>query len=257
MILREKMNDIFFLLLSRSFINKIFIFPIVCLYLVGFCSYAFPSFRDERNCEPPPWHNHPQLIKKLDVYDALSTTLKSGVYTAEGYIYFYADQIEVRSCLGLLFVEPIFVNEDGSFIEIIFDDGFREVLEKCTNSPLEFGYHNFIPIRKSNSQFNYKIVKTRPFITYALPPTKGNSQNYYKTARSVLLDDNEEDKTAPPFSLENLTHHPITNCRVNLKGHFVRDSNPIYPPFKSIFKPKEPPKKMRMALKLMDISIKE
>ena len=125
MISREKVNDIFFLLLSRSLINKIFIFPIVCLYLVGFCSDAFPSSRDERTCEPPPWHNHPQLSKKLDVYGALSSTLKNGVYTEEGYIYFYADQIEVRSCLGLLFVEPIFVKENGTFIEIIFDDGFR------------------------------------------------------------------------------------------------------------------------------------
>ena len=257
MVLREKVIDIFILSLSRLFISKLFIVPFVFLYLVGFCSDAFTSSRDKRTCEPPPWHNHPQLIKKLDVYDALSTTLKNGVYTAEGYIYFYADQIEVRSCLGLLVVEPIFVREDGTFIEIIFDDEFREVLEKCTNSPLEFGYHNFIPIRKPNSQYNYKIVKTRPFITYALPPTKGNPHNYYKTARSVLLRDNEEDKTAPPFSLENLTHHPITSCKVNLKGRFVRDSNSIYPPFKSIYKPKEPPKKMRMALKLLDISIKE
>ena len=112
-----------------------------------FVATLFPLLETNAHVSHPPWHNHPQLIKKLDVYDALSTTLKNVVYTAEGYIYFYADQIEVRSCLGMLVVEPIFVMKDGTFIEIAFDDKFREILSQCAYPPVEFGYHRFIPMR--------------------------------------------------------------------------------------------------------------
>ncbi len=234
MISREKVNDIFFLLLSRSFINKIFIFPIICLYLVGFCSDAFPSSRDERICEPPPWHNHPQLIKKLEMYDALSTTEKNGVYTAEGNIYFYADQIEVRSCLGMLVVEPIFVMKDGTFIEIAFDDKFREILSQCAYPPVEFGYHRFIPMRTHDKKRTYDIIKVVPFIS-----------------------DEDRYEELTPFPLANLRHHPVESCEVKVKGTFIREENPIHPKFTSIYKPKNPPKKTRVALRLIELSIKK
>ena len=99
MILRENVMDILSLSLSRFFINKLFIFPIVCLYLVGFCSDAFPSSRDERNCEPPPWHNHPQLIKKLEMYDALSTTEKMGFILQKGIYIFTQTRLKLEVVL--------------------------------------------------------------------------------------------------------------------------------------------------------------
>ena len=63
-----------------------------------------------------------------------------GFILQKGIYILYADQIEVRSCLGMLVVEPIFVMKDGTFIEIAFDDKFREILSECAYPPVEFGY---------------------------------------------------------------------------------------------------------------------
>ena len=206
--------------------------PIILTYLATLI--AAPSLGADRPCNPPPWHNHPDLVEKIDRSNALSTTLKYDGYSIEGYVYYYADQIEVRSCLGMLVVEPIFVTKDGTFIEITFDDKFREILSECADPPVEFGYNRFIPRRTHDKKRTYDIIKVVPFIS-----------------------DEDRYEELTPFPLANLKHHPVESCEVKVKGTFIREVNPIHPKFTSIYKPKNPPKRTRIALRLMELSIKK
>ena len=191
-------------------------------------------YGEERSCDPPPWHNHPQLVNKINYSNTHLATLEDGIFKAEGYVYYYAEQIDVRSCLGMLVVEPIFVIKDGTFVEIAFDDKFREILSECANAPLEFGYHRFIPTRTHDKKRTYDIIKVVPFIS-----------------------DEDRYEELTPFPLANLNHHPLESCEVKVKGTFIREENPIHPKFTSIYKPKNPPKRTRIALRLMELSIKK
>ncbi len=209
--------------------NKVIAFLTCMIFFAG-----IPLFGTTRSCQPPPWHNHPHLGKKLDRHDFLLSNLGDRPLKKEGYIYYYAEQIDVRSCLGMLVVEPIFVMKDGTFIEITFDDKFREILSQCANAPLEFGYHRFIPTRTHDKKKTYDIVKVVPFIS-----------------------DEDRYEELTPFPLANLKHHRVESCKVKVKGTFIREENPIHPKFTSIYKPKNPPKRTRVALRLIELSIKK
>ena len=214
---------------NGEYLNKVIALLICIFFFMG-----IPLFGMTRSCVPPPWNNHPHLGKKLDRHDLLLSNFDNWLLKDEGYIYFYAEQIDVRSCLGMLVVEPIFVMKDRTFIEIAFDDKFREILSQCAYPPVEFGYHRFIPMRTHDKKRTYDIIKVVPFIS-----------------------DEDRYEELTPFPLANLRHHPVESCEVKVKGTFIREGNPIHPKFTSIYKPKNPPKRTRVALRLIELSIKK
>ena len=72
-----------------------------------------------------------------------------------------------------------------------------------------------------------------------------------------FISDEDRYEELTPFPLANLRHHPVESCEVKVKGTFIREENPIHPKFTSIYKPKNPPKRTRVALRLIELSIKK